>query len=125
MSQLAMKWYFEKEGISQGPCPEAEILTLVKRQQIVAGTLIWHAGLEEWDTVEKLKPEWLKLAATLPVAEPPAKQTVPKTEGPLPSGETAPAGHLPNPKAGLEKSGAEADKGGLLSRMFGFGKKKK
>ena len=119
-----MNWYFEKDGISQGPCPEAEIVALAQRQQVVASTLIWHPGLEEWGTVEQLKPEWLKQSVTAAAAVPPAKKTVPKTEGPLPTSEAVPASHLPKPKAGLEKPAGKAEKGGVLGRLFGFGKKK-
>ena len=118
-----MNWYYEKEGVSQGPCPEQEILALVQRQQVVAKTLVWNPSLEDWGTVEALKPEWLKQQPIEPAKKAAGKQTVPKTEGPLPTTETPVASKLPKPKAGLEKA-AEEPKVGLLGRLFGFGKKK-
>ncbi|MDB6073226.1 MAG: hypothetical protein JWO89_866 [Verrucomicrobiaceae bacterium] len=119
-----MNWYYEKEGVSHGPCPEAEIITLVRRKQVVASTLVWNPGLEEWDAVEKLKPEWLEQADAPVPPEPIARQTVPRTEGPLPSSEAAPATPLSKPKAGMGKSAAEtAEKKGLFGRLFGRGKK--
>jgi len=125
MSLHAMNWYYEKEGVSHGPCPEAEIMTLVQRKQVLATTLVWHPGLDGWDMVQVVKPEWLERAEAAPVLEAPARQTVPRTEGPLPSAETAPASVLRKPKAGLEKSGeGEKAKGGILGRLFGMGKKK-
>lgn len=121
-----MKWYYEKEGVSQGPCPEDEIIALVQKKQVRAATLIWHSGLEDWDTISALKPEWLtQTPAPAAPPSPPAKQTVPKTEGPLPAAEAAPAPKLAKPKAGLEKSTEDTGKPGLLGRLFGFGKKKK
>ena len=118
-----MNWYYEKDGMSQGPCPEPEILALVQRQQLVASTLVWHPGLEEWTTVALLKPEWLEKPKVEPVIKPAAKPTMPKTDGPLPAAETAAKSQLPKPKAGLEKP-ADEKKVGLLGRLFGFGKKK-
>ncbi len=119
-----MNWYYETEGVSHGPCPEAEIIVLVRRKQVKASTLIWNPGLDEWDTVQKLKPEWLEQAEAPVPAEPMVRQTVPKTEGPLPSSEAAPATSLRKPKAGMEKSAAEAtEKKGLFGRLFGRGKK--
>lgn len=123
-----MKWYYEKEGISQGPLPEDEIIALVLKKEVVASTLIWHSGLEDWGMVNDLKPEWLKQTAAPPAAAPspaPAKQTMPKTEGPLPAAEAPSAPKLAKPKAGLEKSTEDTGKVGLLGRLFGFGKKKK
>ena len=122
-----MNWYYEKEGVSHGPCPEAEIIALVQRKQVMATTLVWHPGLEAWDTVQVVKPEWLEKMEAAPAPETPTRQTVPKTEGPLPSAETAPASVLRKPKAGMENSGESGakGKGGLLGRLFGIGKKAK
>ncbi len=123
-----MRWYYEKEGVSQGPCPEEEIIALVQKKQVQASTLIWHSGLEDWGMVRELKPEWLEQPAVPAAAAtpPPARQTVPRTEGPLPAAEAAQAPTLAKPKAGLEKPADDGKgKGGLLGRLFGFGKKKK
>lgn len=118
-----MNWYYEKDGVSQGPLPEPEMLALVRKQQVHAHSLVWHPGLEEWDSVQKLKPDWLTEPKVEAVKQPQAKQTVPKTDGPLPSQEPAVVGKLAKPKAGLEKS-EDGKKPGLLGRLFGFGKKK-
>ena len=118
-----MNWYYEKDGVSQGPFPEPEILALAQRQQVQAQTLIWNPGLEDWSTLGTLKPEWLEQPNPEPTKKPAAKQTMPKTDGPLPSSEPVVKGQLPKPKAGLERDEGEK-KVGLLGRLFGFGKKK-
>ena len=121
-----MNWYYEKDGVSQGPHPESEIVALVQRRQVVATTLVWHPGQEEWSAVESVKPEWLKQPAISATVAPPARQTVPKTEGPLPGADAAAASHLSKPKAGLEGDAVEPPgKTSFLGRLFGFGKKKK
>ncbi|MDB6137390.1 MAG: hypothetical protein JWO94_462 [Verrucomicrobiaceae bacterium] len=118
-----MNWYYEKEGVSQGPCPETEIVALARRHQVVATTLIWHPGLDEWDSVEKLKPEWLEQPEVTAKEEVRVTHTVPKTEGPLPTTEAPATSNLPKPKAGLEKPAEPVAKGGLLGRLFGRNKK--
>ena len=101
-------------------------MTLVQRKQVVATTLVWNPTLDSWDTLQVVKPEWLNQVQATPMPEAPARQTVPKTEGPLPSAEAPPASVLRKPKAGLEKPAeGEKGKGGILGRLFGMGKKPK
>jgi hypothetical protein len=57
-----MNWYFEQDGVSQGPFTEGELLGRVRAKAVSAETLIWNPSLEAWQSVGELKPEWLKPA---------------------------------------------------------------
>ena len=91
-----MNWYFEKDGISQGPLSEAALAAKVRAKEVPADSLIWHVGREDWQSVNELRPAWL---------EPPAPALAPTAAKPMP------------PAAKTEKTG-------LLQRLFSFGKSK-
>jgi hypothetical protein len=119
--QQAMNWYFEKQGVSQGPLSEDAMIDLLQRQQMAAETRVWHPGLEEWSILGQLKPEWLKAVAA-PAAQPALK----RMQTSLPVDSTPPT-PLPKPKAGIEAGAAEPptkEKRGFLQRLFGRGKGK-
>jgi len=96
-----MNWYFEQDGVSQGPFTEGEMSGRVRANAVSAETLIWNPSLEEWKSVSELKPEWLKPATVeQPRSAPPTKSAFSK-----PVIQAAP-------------ESAEA-KPGLFKRLFG------
>jgi len=118
----AMNWYFEKQGVSQGPFSEEAMIGLLQHKEMAAETLIWQAGLEAWASVQQVKPEWLTAA---PAAAP--KPVFKRMQTGLPVSSTPPI-LLPKPKAGIEPGAAGAPatkKRGFLQRLFGFGKNPK
>jgi hypothetical protein len=125
-----MNWYFEDNGVAQGPYPEAEVELKIRLNNIAADTLLWHTGLVEWQTVEKLRPQWLKPSAPVPVtakADPKEPATLAqqsnskskaRTEQPEEAKPTLrPTAPLKTPDT------AEEGKKGILKRIFGIGKK--
>jgi GYF domain 2 len=81
-----MTWYYEQDGISHGPESEADLLTYLKDGSLQAESLIWHPGLDEWQTVLQLRPEWLtppKPVAAPPPGKKPGKPVSRATQQPL------------------------------------------
>lgn len=148
-----MNWYFEKEGISQGPIPEAEMEAHLRNRELQPTDLVWHVGRESWDTLAVVRPEWVKgLAQPRPVPdatpepEPEVEASVeikPRRETPVRAATPAPSRLKPqaptsSPESstkGKKKPASEAApaptteeneaKPGLFKRLFGSGKKKK
>lgn len=95
---------------------------LARAQKLASDSLVWHAGLEAWQTVAALSPSWW--GATLPTpADRPAPVETKKAE-PKPKAEVAAARRLTGPNAPSAEASAAKENGGLLKRLFGFGKKK-
>jgi hypothetical protein len=103
-----MNWYFEIDGISQGPLT-AEVLAIrVQKGEVHADTLVWHPGLGDWQPVGQLCPDWLKpIPAPAPVAMAKPVAGRPGTR----------------PLAPLATEPTE-EKQGFFSKLFGRSKKK-
>jgi len=43
-----MEWFYADNGKRVGPVSEAEFEALVRRGTIQPGTLVWQAGLSQW-----------------------------------------------------------------------------
>ena len=144
-----MNWYFEEQGVSKGPFPEAEFAQMVRRSAVPADSLVWRPGLDEWATVSAINPPWLdNPGAAEPEPKNPKVSVVPK-ESPLPkeahadeslpvidpaipvepaAPQRAPAQSklkLQAPTPAPEPAAQPEAKGGLLKRVFGIGGKKK
>ncbi|MFZ4592716.1 MAG: DUF4339 domain-containing protein [Verrucomicrobiaceae bacterium] len=108
-----MNWYFEKEGISQGPVLEHDLAGRLQRGEIAGDTLVWHEAMTEWSPVGEVAPDWLKPKTALaPVATPLAKISPPSQP-------------LTPSKQASEVTGDAEEKQGFFSRLFGAAKKKK
>jgi hypothetical protein len=118
-----MNWYFEDNGVAQGPHLESELEAQVRVQKLSADSLIWHAGLAEWQPVQKLRPLWL--VALKPAIAAESIKELTESAPPAPAQEeakptlrpTAPLKSKESPEA------AEENKPGILKRIFGLGKK--
>ncbi len=121
-----MKWYYAIEGRAHGPVAEEKLAELAAEHAVGSETLLWQPGMELWEPVWKLRPEIIghlskstlaqKARGTtdrIPV-EKLARQTAKGTEaGTASSSSEKP----PTPPAQPPRQG------GLLSRLFGWGKK--
>ena len=131
-----MNWYYEINGVSQGPQNEAGMSELVSSKVISEGTLVWNPQLESWAPAKELKPKWLVVAPPpAPVREPevsPAEEatkTAKRTRAvasaaapqPAPSRLAGAEVTQPAKKKEAEKTEKEPAKGkkGLFSRLFG------
>ena len=114
-------WYYDKQGVSQGPLTEAAMIDLMQRKQLGGETLIWRPGLESWASLREVQPEWLKIMPSAEAAKPAFKK-LPQQPG-LPVDSTPPT-PLAKPKAGIEGETTGKEKKGLLQRLFGKGKSK-
>jgi len=121
-----MNWYYEREGISQGPQTEEEMVLRMTRRELSSDSLVWNAQMESWSTVAEAKPEWLLIdsattetnASEMPV--PPRPSTAPlKPMRETPAKGAAPAPSRLKPQAPV---GGEESKPGFFKRLFG-GKK--
>lgn len=107
-----MNWYINNAGAAEGPHDEAAMAGFVREKKLSMDSLVWHAGLEAWQTVAQLSPSWLGGKAA-PVAGQKAA-TDKKDSG---------VRRLAGPKAPTAEA-VEEKSGGFLKRLFGFGKKK-
>jgi hypothetical protein len=124
---MAMNWYYEDNGVAQGPYPEAEVELKFRLKSIAEDTLLWHTGLVEWQSAEKLRPQWLKpsgpAAEKVEVKKAEEKKVAAsksKTQVEEPE-EAKPTLRPTAPLKGQEP--AEEGKKGILKRIFGMGKK--
>ena len=98
-----MNWYYEQNGVSQGPVQEVDLMDRVRAKEVSEDTLIYHPGMEEWKSVRELKPEWVKpVPVPVPTPVQPARKVAAKA---------APAS-APKADEGEEKPG-------LFKRLFG------
>jgi GYF domain 2 len=130
-----MNWYFEKDGVSQGPHSEEELEALVRSGTVAAHHLIWQVGMENWDSVQLLRPQWLQSASPTgarvieaepepgPLSEPaetpaakPKRERAVSTAKPATSRLRAtPA----KPEADTSAAAEPPPKTGILKRLFG------
>ncbi len=137
-----MNWYIDNAGAAEGPYDDAAMTALAHQQKLASDSLVWHAGLNAWGSVAAISPDWWGAALPEPLKAPtPATKTRKKaslseTESPAPkpmttttlreqpAATTAPKRRLAAPVAPSEVE-QEKESGGLLKKLFGFGKKKK
>lgn len=119
-----MNWYLNNAGTAEGPYDESVMTEMARGQKIASDSLVWHAGLEAWASVAALSPSWWGAALPEPVVEAKPKK---KVEAPKAADESAaaPKRRLAAPVAPSDDAEAKKEEGGLLQRLFGFGKKKK
>lgn len=115
-----MNWYYNNAGAAEGPMDDQAMGELVRANKLASDSLVWHAGLEAWQTVAVLAPSWW--AASLPT---PAGRPAP-VEAKKSAKEKADPGarRLSGPNAPTTEAAETQEKGGFLKRLFGFGKKK-
>lgn len=129
-----MNWYYEKEGVSQGPVAEADLAERVWKRELKADSLIWNPEQESWAPVAEIRPAWLETLQEEP--ETPMAGEVSRQEPEI-EGEAAlmpvkllrevpvhaaaaPAPSRLKPQAPV---GGKEEKPGFLKRLFGGGKK--
>lgn len=62
-----MNWFYAQDGKQIGPVDEGELDGLVRRGQILAATLVWRSGLEDWRPYAEVRPP----SGPLPLAQAP------------------------------------------------------
>jgi hypothetical protein len=117
---ILMNWYYNNAGAAEGPLDDQAMAELVHSQKLASDSLVWHAGLEAWQSVAVLSPSWW--AASLPT---PAGRPVPVTAR-KPVKETSDSGarRLSGPNAPTSEAVETKPSVGFLKRLFGFGRKK-
>jgi hypothetical protein len=108
-----MNWYINNAGAAEGPLDEAAMAGLVREKKLSTDSLVWHAGLEAWQTVSQLSPAWW---TSKPVPTVEKKDAVEKKDSGI--------RRLAGPKAPTTEAEEAKESGGFLKRLFGFGKKK-
>ncbi len=116
-----MNWYYNNAGAAEGPMDDQAMTELARANKLASDSLVWHAGLEAWQSVAVLSPAWW--AAALPT---PAGRPVPETKAAGKAKATS-AGtrRLSGPNAPTTEAAEPKESGGFFKRLFGFGKKKK
>ncbi|SKB07668.1 protein of unknown function [Prosthecobacter debontii] len=112
-----MTWYFNNDGLADGPHDEATLRAWVKKGRIGPRTLVWRSdsGTEEWQEVETLAPAWWK-----GTSEPKGKVTSSPAASPREGRGPETRGLTPKaPGAGVNSSG-----GSFFAKLFNWGKKK-
>ena len=74
-----MDWHYVALGKAVGPIPEEELRRLAAAGHITGDTLLWRAGMPEWQEARKVKPD---LWPVTPPAAPPV--SAPAPSAPLP-----------------------------------------
>ncbi|WP_409215578.1 DUF4339 domain-containing protein [Prosthecobacter sp.] len=108
-----MNWYINNAGAAEGPMDESAMAELARAKKLALDSLVWHAGLEAWQTVAQLSPAWWAGKPAQVAEKKPAK-----------SKDDASARRLAGPKAPTSEAAEAKEGGGFLKRLFGFGKKK-
>lgn len=117
---LKMNWYINNAGAAEGPMDENAMAELARARKLASDSLVWHADLESWQTVAALAPSWW--SAVLPT---PAGRPVPAVEKKAGKAKAeSSARRLSEPKAPTNEAAEAKESGGILKRLFGFGKKK-
>ncbi|MBV9612797.1 MAG: RDD family protein [Acidobacteriaceae bacterium] len=57
-----MEWYYADSGQRAGPVPESELQSLYATGKVRRDTLVWTAGMAEWQRLERVKPDWMNNA---------------------------------------------------------------
>ncbi|MDH4455800.1 MAG: DUF4339 domain-containing protein [Verrucomicrobiota bacterium] len=70
-----MNWYFNNTGAAEGPMDDNAMAQLARDNKLASDSLVWHAGLEAWQTIAALSPAWW--AASLPT---PVERNAPAEE---------------------------------------------
>lgn len=52
-----MKWYYAKDGVSQGPLQQEDIALLAYQGVIKEDTLVWHDGMDRWEAYRAQKDQ--------------------------------------------------------------------
>jgi GYF domain 2 len=125
-----MNWYLENAGAAEGPYDDLAMTELARGHKVASDSLVWHAGLEAWTSVAALAPSWWGAALPAHEPEPMTRKKVVMAQQPLPATsadapEVTPKRRLAAPVAPNEGSAEPKESGGLLKKIFGFGKKKK
>jgi GYF domain 2 len=104
-----MNWYYEIDGISQGPLPEADLEARARAGSLAPDGLIWQMELDQWQPAAQLRPDWFKAPAPAPATiVPPAMTEKAQLPGsPVAKVPTAQPATAPMPKTGI------------LARLFG------
>lgn len=119
-----MHWYYDNEGLAEGPLDDEAMATLLNDGKLAPRTLIWQPEMERWSEVSQVAPAWSlpkkkrsitasvlsKLTGGIPVAKP-------ASDSPAETGGRKP---MPMAPSGPEKGAADQ---GLLKRLFKFGRK--
>ncbi len=115
-----MNWYFNNAGAAEGPMDEAAMSQLAREKKLASDSLVWHAGLDAWQTVAALSPSWWASSLPTPAGRPaPVEEKKPAKAKPAGDGR-----RLSSPNAPTTENDEKKEGGGLLKRLFGFGKKK-
>jgi hypothetical protein len=125
-----MNWYIEQNGVSQGPFTEQALTQQLQAKPVPADTLVWHVGLDDWQPIAKLRPDWPTSAPARTMTASPtvaAKDTVAPAakaaEAPK-AAKTAKAGVAAEPEVAKPEAETPAEKPGLFKKIFGGSKKK-
>lgn len=118
-----MNWYINNAGAAEGPMDDHAMGELARARKLASDSLVWHAGLEAWQTVAALAPSWWGSALPTPADRPAAVEQ--KKPAPAKAkAEGATARRLAAPSAPSAEATTAKEGGGFLKRLFGFGKKK-
>ena len=54
--QSLMEWYYSDQGRQAGPLSDSELENLQRSGRIGATTLVWRAGMAEWEPLQRARP---------------------------------------------------------------------
>ncbi|HYF37401.1 MAG TPA: DUF4339 domain-containing protein [Prosthecobacter sp.] len=116
-----MNWYFDNEGVADGPHDEDAMKVFAVAGQVGPQTLVWQPSMSGWQEAVALKVTWLR------PAQPPVKEVaplpvpVPRTATGVLNPDTTRRVPVPSAPTGALTPGR---KPGFFRRLFGFGRKK-
>ncbi len=88
MIPAVMAWYYSKMGLQQGPVPEDELKTKIRRGEVGGTNLVWKDGMAEWkllSQVPELMAPSMPATSSLPeVDQPDVSQDEPPSMIPAP-----------------------------------------
>ncbi|MES2736808.1 MAG: DUF4339 domain-containing protein [Verrucomicrobiota bacterium] len=105
-----MTWYFNNDGVADGPYEDEAMAALLAQNRIRGHTLVWQVGGEAWQEIAAQAPNWWQPVTTAQ-ADVVVSSRPPTTRGLVPNAPVVEA--------------KPAASGGFLKKMFGFGGGKK
>lgn len=59
-SPQGVLWYANLDGANEGPHPEARVREWAMDGKVHEDTLLWHAGMTDWQSAAVLRPQWFQ-----------------------------------------------------------------
>lgn len=113
-------WFYNDQGLSQGPCTAAEMRSLLQHGQLQPDSLVWTPDQATWLPLATCRPPWSQLPPTssTPAPQPTTPHAAIPDRQPAPAPDPAHAAPRLKPQAPSQPE-PTPKKSGFFSKLFG------